>query len=702
MKKFLIALLVLVLLVIGGLLAAPFLIPVDTYKQQIAKQVEQATGRALAIDGPVSLSLLPSVAVEADQVRLANVAGAAESDMVRLEALEVELKVLPLLSGSVEVDRFVLIQPEIHLEVDQDGRGNWELRAPGGEEAPADAETAPTAPGDEGGGGLPIGELKLGDIRIEDGTITLRDATSGVNERIENVNLSIQLPDLQSRLQAAGSLVYKENTVEIDLAVDQPLAVIQGDRSPLTVAVESEPVVFSFDGLVRSGADQGAQGALELDVRSIRDLAAWLAQPIDYEAEGLRALKIVGKLDAAPTMVNFTDAAITLDDITAEGDFSADISGPKPRLTGTLEVSEVDLNKYMPPAKEGQDAGEGDDAGADDGEADASSGWSNEPIPIPRLDMAEIDFALGVAGIRMDELELGRAALDLALKDAVLDARMTEFALYGGSGEGTFRLDTGKRRPAITTSFKLEGLQALPFLTAAAEFERIEGTVGADFQLETSGRSERGFVSNLGGRGEVLFADGAIVGINLAQMVRNIGAAFAGGNGVQKTDFAELGGSFQIDRGVLTNDDLRLQAPVLRLAGSGTVNIKKRTLDYRIEPKAAPTLEGQGGASDVAGILVPVNVTGTFDDPTFEPDLAAALGSVGETGEAVQKQIKQLEKQKDRLEEAAKSGDVEGLVGGVSGLLGGDKKKDGKKKEGATADQPEDPAQQLLKGILGN
>ncbi|MDX1541639.1 MAG: AsmA-like C-terminal region-containing protein, partial [Geminicoccaceae bacterium] len=235
----------------------------------------------------------------------------------------------------------------------------------------------------------------------------------------------------------------------------------------------------------------------------------------------------------------------------------------------------------------------------------------------------------------------------------------------------------------------------------------------ARFDLRARGRSQRDFVSALGGDGEILFQDGAIVGINLAQMVRNIGAAFqGGGDEIQKTDFAELGGTFRIENGVLRNDDLRLQAPVLRLEGAGTVDLEQRTIDYRVEPKAAATLEGQGGESQVGGILVPVNITGTFEDPNFEPDLAAALGSAGATGEAVKQQLEQLEGQKDQLEEAAKaagqrlkeageSGDVRGLVEGVSGLLGRDQKKD--EEEPASEDErPADPAEQLLKGLFRN
>src|SRR5918992_4331247 len=163
MKKVLIILLVLVVVVIGGLALAPFLIPVDTLKQQLQAQVEGATGRVLRIDGPVDLQLLPTLAVEAQDVRFANAEGAANPDMVTLKELQAELRIWPLLSGSVEVDRFVLIQPVVHLEVDQEGRPNWTFAAATEPGAP---EGQPTGEAADGGTALPVSDIALGDIRL--------------------------------------------------------------------------------------------------------------------------------------------------------------------------------------------------------------------------------------------------------------------------------------------------------------------------------------------------------------------------------------------------------------------------------------------------------------------------------------------------------------------------------------------------------
>ncbi len=586
MKKFLLILLAVVVVLIVAAVAVPFLLPTETYKQQIAAQVQRATGRALAIDGPLDISILPTAAVTAENVRFANMEGGTGPDMVRLKGIEAELKIWPLLRGSVEVDRFVLIEPEFNLEIDAEGRANWALGGPTAETAPEVAEQ-PAGKGMR----LPITQVKLGDIRIENGSVTLSDARSGAEERIEAVNLDLDLPDLQSPMAAKGSLAYKGKPVQLALVVERPLALLEGGSSPVRVTGEAPDLALTFDGAVDNAAAPTAAGAIELNVTSIRDLAAWLAEPIAFEGDGLRTFRVNGQLEGSPTQVALKDATLALDAIQGQGDLTVDLSAEVPRLTGRLDLGAVDLNPYLAPVapSDGQGAG----AGA------ASADWSDEPIELPPIGGAEVDFVLRTDAIRVHDLQLDRSQLALRLQGTNLTVDLAEVALYGGRGSGQIDVEVVDGAPRISNRFRLENLEALPFLRDAADFERLRGRATGEVALQTSGRTQRQLVQNLSGQGQATFRDGAIVGINVAGMVRNVTTAFEGGatGEARETDFAELSGSFDIRKGILTNNDLWLQAPVLRVAGSGQLNLPERTVNYRVEPRAAPTLEGQGGGS---------------------------------------------------------------------------------------------------------
>ncbi len=73
----------LVALLLAGLIAAPALINVNSYKPLIVQQVKAATGRDLVIDGPISLSLLPTPTVSVTGVKFFNAAGSKNANMVR-------------------------------------------------------------------------------------------------------------------------------------------------------------------------------------------------------------------------------------------------------------------------------------------------------------------------------------------------------------------------------------------------------------------------------------------------------------------------------------------------------------------------------------------------------------------------------------------------------------------------------------------
>src|SRR4051812_29196517 len=188
MRKFLIGIAVVVVVLIGVAIAVPFLVPVEQYKGQIEAEVTKRTGRAFHIEGPASLSLLPTLAVELNDVSFAGPPGARAPEMARLGKLELELKSWPLLSGKVEIDKLVLREPRIALEVDAQGRPNWVLENKAAQ-APAEPSPTPAEPG-----GLP--ELRFGEVELVDGKVSYFDVRSGVSYEVSRANVEVQAPDL--------------------------------------------------------------------------------------------------------------------------------------------------------------------------------------------------------------------------------------------------------------------------------------------------------------------------------------------------------------------------------------------------------------------------------------------------------------------------------------------------------------------------
>ena len=125
--------------------------------------------------------------------------------------------------------------------------------------------------------------------------------------------------------------------------------------------------------------------------------------------------------------------------------------------------------------------------------------------------------------------------------------------------------------------------------------------------------------------------DGAVKGMNLADIARSARSLVGmrsteqGVSGTEKTDFSELSASFVIANGIAVNKDLDAKSPYVRLKGEGSINLVANSVDYVAKPTLAATSTGQGGreAKDVAGITVPVRISGPFDALKYRPDFGA-------------------------------------------------------------------------------
>ena len=682
MKKTLITLAVILVVIVAGLLVAPVFIPVAAYKGQIETAAREATGRELKIDGDISLSLLPRLAIEAENVSFANAPGAAEPQMASIEKLAVQLQVLPLLSREVKLDRLVLVRPSILLEVDAQGRPNWVFET-GQTDAPAEASEAPAEAPSGDGGAAAVANVALGEVRLEGGRLAYRDARSGAAYEIEDVNMDVSLASLDSPLRAEGGLAWNGKTISLELAADRPRALLEGGTTSLGLKVDSEPVQLSYDGSLDKGQTLQMAAAVDLNVPSIRALANWAGTPLELAGDGLGPFSIKGKLSATPSRFAFTEAEIGLDGMAGQGAVTADVSGAKPRIQGELNLDVLDVNKYLPPEA---DAGESEPE-SDGGESAAGSEpqeWSDEPIDLGGLQALNLDFDLSVQGIRIRKIVIGESALGLAIKDGLLTANLKQLKLYDGVGRAELAVDGRGAAPSLRNSFTLTGVNAGPLLTDAADFDRLEGSGDIEIAITAAGKSQKAMVQSLDGTGAIKFVDGAIRGINLAQMVRNVTTAFADTGEAQKTDFAELSGSFKITKGILRNDDLLLLNPLLRVAGAGSADLPQRSVDYRVEPKVVGSIEGQGGDAAAKGLAVPVIAEGPWHDIKYRPDLAAVGGSLGEI----------TKDPKGALEGAKDAG--KSLLKGLTGQGGDETPEAG----GAQEEQPK-PAD-ALKKLFGN
>ena len=162
-RKILIGVGIVIVVLIAAVAVVLSTVDLQQYVAYAEARAKAATGRALKLKGKVGfkLSLVPTVA--ADDVSLQNAAWGSRPQMASAKRVEVQIALLPLLTGELEIRRVVLIEPDLLLEVNAKGEQNWQFAPPKSTRDKA-SDTA-----DAGG-------IEVNRIDIRNGILTYREA----------------------------------------------------------------------------------------------------------------------------------------------------------------------------------------------------------------------------------------------------------------------------------------------------------------------------------------------------------------------------------------------------------------------------------------------------------------------------------------------------------------------------------------------
>ncbi|QIP03832.1 AsmA family protein [Bradyrhizobium symbiodeficiens] len=262
----------------------------------------------------------------------------------------------------------------------------------------------------------------------------------------------------------------------------------------------------------------------------------------------------------------------------------------------------------------------------------AGQPWSDAPINVSGLNYVDAQVRISANEAVIGDTPIAPLALDAKLAGGVLKAGTANLGAYGGQVSGEVILDATTGAPSFAMHSDLVGVRALPLLQGLAEFDRIDGKLQAKLALRSAGTSQRALMANMQGTAFVNFQDGAIRGINVAQMIRSLTSGTLSGwqdsqnaGQEQSTDLSQLSASFRIDKGQAVTTDLNLIGPLVRVTGAGTIALDTKMMGFRVEPKLVMTTEGQGRANEPVGFGIPVMIQGPWSQPKIYPDMAGML-----------------------------------------------------------------------------
>jgi AsmA protein len=649
----------LVVVIIAALVLIPMFVDVAKYKPVLESKVTEATGRPFSVGDDLSLSLFPWAGVSFSDLRLGNPAGFTEKDFVKVKSFEIRVKLLPLLSKDIQIKRFVLNEPQIVLVKNKKGLENWAQPKPPAKDVSEEktplTETAP------GGMGIPISALTAENVSINNGSLLWIDHTTDIRKEITDIDLILNDVSLDRPVKLTFSAQLDKKPLSLEGTVGPVGNGLKEGKIALDLSIKAlKQLVLRLKGnLENPVTSPGVDLDIDLAEFSPRMLMSELGQkfPVattDPAAISRLAFKVHVRADAKKVLL--TDGNMELDQSKLK--FSAAVAEfSKPNLKFDLDLDQINLDRYMPPKSE-QPSKEKTSGPAKPVKK------KTDYAPLRRL---ILDGTLKIAKLTVSKANIEDVVLQIKAKDGVFNLDPMKLKMYQGNAAGKAVLNVAKDTPRSKINLRLNNIQVGPLLQDVLEKDFLVGATNADINIAMVGDDPEKIKKTLNGKGELQFNDGAIVGIDLSAMARNVGAAFGlaqKGEKRPRTDFSELLVPFTIKNGVANTPQSSIKSPFIRITAVGTADLVKETLDFRVDPQAVGTIKGQGDEVKRSGIMVPILVSGTFSKPEFRPDLSAATQRRIEKEIFESKEVKKiLEKEELKPLEKKAKGLLKGILG---------------------------------------
>ncbi len=761
-----------IILIIAGLIALPFIVDPNDYKQEITEQVEKATGRTLIINGDIDLSVFPWIALELGQLSLSNAQGFKAETFANVDAADIRIKLMPLLSKKLELDTIILDGLVLNLEKNKAGKTNWDDLTGGSKKVDDKKPAESNASNQESSASLAA--VTIAGVKLTNANILWDDASTAENYQLKNFNLTTdplipskptalnisfnvasQKPQAEAHIELAGKIMLDMDNqqysftglnfstqakgseigfekADINLTGDitadmvKQLITVDGlqlsaeitepslpggkanlelssniianmkqqtaDLSKLVISLQDLSITGDVKASKLSSDNPNVDGTINIAAFNLRQLAKSMAieLPIMADDSTLELVQLNTNFSASSKHFNAKNIAVILDQSELTGQFSL-TNFSSPAYNFKLNLDEIDADRYLPPASE-ESASTTPTSSSPAPASEASSGADKLPLEPLRAINAKgiIDIAkLKISGTHSEKIHLELNASKGLIKLSPISAN-----LYQGQYKGNVNLDARGKTLKLAIDENLTDVQAGPLLKDLTGDDQLSGAANAQVKLTGNGATVDGIKKTLSGKGQFSFKDGAVKGINIAESIRKAKAVLKGGTTTTseaplQTDFASLTGSFVATNGIISNQDLALMSPLLRLNGAGKVDLPKEGINYGLKVSIVGSSKGQAGKelADLKGLTIPVKITGTFSKPKPSVDLASMFKE--QATEEIKAKV--ADKLQDKL-----GGDLGGLLGGVLGTTAAPTE------EKATEDVPEKSTEDEAKDALKN
>ena len=466
-----------------------------------------------------------------------------------------------------------------------------------------------------------------------------------------------RLDDLILTANAKGESVPGESqqakvngNIAIDLAnqrLQAPALIIEALGSKITADVEGYSIVD----------DPRFTGKLNTSEMNPRYMIERLGmEKINTTDPGVLAkATLQGQFEATADRLELSQLNARLDDTGMDGSLSVR-NFAKPAIRFNLNVDQLDLDRYLPPevAAEKQ---------ADKSAAPKKQANGDEEIPVDSIRDLDLNGVLKAGRFKAYGLQFTNATVLLSAANGTLKVEPLTSDFYNGRVKMATTVNAAGETPSYALAANIDAVQAGPFIKALTGEDKIDGLANIQINLQSIGKTIDQMKRGMDGTIDFRFADGAVKGFNLGNMLRTAQAKLSGeaapASETEQTDFTAMTGSAKIVKGVVQNYDLNAMSPAFRVSGEGKFDLVQESMDYLANIAVVKTVKGQGGDTldNLKGVSIPLRCKGGFDTPVTKlcvPDIAGALKAKAEARLDEEKEKARAKIEQEKAEARAK------------------------------------------------
>lgn len=589
------------LAIIGILLAAIAVLLLlwdwNWFKGPLERAVQARTGRALHI-GNLDVDLGRTSTVRADTVTFANARWARQPQMARAERVEIDIRLWPLLRGSLQLPEIRLTRPDLLLQTAprRGEPGNWSF-----------------LDGDSGQ------SVQLRRLRISDGRVQFIDA-------LGRSDIDLAVHSGQTRRADAAPPLLVQGTGRWRGAA---FSLKGGTESPLELGNSDHPFRIHLDG--RAGATHAiARGTLTNPFQlQVFDLQFQLSgQDMDelYPLIGLAIpssppYRLEGRLRRNGRHWRYEKFSGRVGDSDLAGDVDIDVAGARPRLSATLLSRRLDFDDLAgfigaPPKTGGDESANAGQKAQAARLAARATVLPDTPYNLAKLRVMDADVRWKAQRINAPTLPLDDMDAHLLLDDGLLRLEPLNFGVAGGDIHSTVRMDA--RRPQITTTLdtRLRAVQLGKLFPDAKLADQAAGSISGTIRLSGAGNSvaamlgsSNGDVAIGMGRGHIGNLLMELAGLDIAESLKFLLT------GDRQIPLRCAFGDFGVHDGVMQSRALAFDTTDTLVIGEGSISLKQEKLDLLLRPRPKDI--------SILALRSPLRIGGSFKDPSFRPDFKA-------------------------------------------------------------------------------